>query len=60
VASVNLVNMLKRTQNFSVEERSLLLLDLVDRYRSLIENKRTDACTNAVRTDRALLSIVDW
>jgi len=59
VASVNLVNMLKRTQNFSVEERSLLL-DLVDRYRSLIENKRTDACTNAVRTDRALLSIVDW
>lgn len=55
---MNLVNMLKRTQNFSVEERSLLL-DLVDRYRSLIENKRTDACTNAVRTDRALLSIVD-
>jgi len=39
-----------RTANFS-QSKKCVLLDLVDKHREFVENKKTNACTRKVHTD---------
>jgi len=41
-------NRVVRSANYSLAEKATLL-DLVDKHRSTVENKKTDACTARVR-----------
>jgi len=45
-----MANKVARTANYSYTEK-LMLLELVDKYRTAVENKKTDACTMKVRID---------
>jgi len=46
-----MANKVARTANYNYTEK-LMLLELVDKYRTAVENKKTDACTTKVRIDR--------
>jgi len=45
-----MANKVARTANYNYTE-NLMLLELVDKYRTAVENKKTDACTTKVRID---------
>ena len=45
-----MANKVARTANYNYTE-NLMLLELVDEYRTAVENKKTDACTTKVRID---------